>query len=212
MSIFDIFKSLEKDKKEKNGLNPPEFIIAGLGNPGTQYEDTRHNCGFMAVETLTEGYGAELKRLKFKSLTGELNIGGKRCLIMKPTTFMNNSGDAVEEAASFYKIPPENILVIYDDISLDVGRIRIREKGSDGGHNGMKSIILRLDSDNFPRIRIGVGKKPNKDYNLADWVLSRFTKEEGEKLETAFGNASKAAELIVGGKIKEAMNLYNGAQ
>lgn len=211
MSIFDIFKAIEKDKKEKNGLNPPEFIIAGLGNPGTQYENTRHNCGFMTVETLAEGYSAEIKKLKFKSLTCELNIADKRCLIMKPTTFMNNSGDAVAEAASFYKIPPEKVLIIYDDISLDVGRIRIREKGSDGGHNGMKSIILRLNSDNFPRIRIGVGKKPNKDYNLADWVLSMFTKEEGEKLEKAFANASKAAELIVGGKTNEAMNLYNGA-
>lgn len=211
MSIFDIFKALEKDKNEKTGLNPPEFIIAGLGNPGTQYENTRHNCGFMAAETLADIYKTPLKRLRFKSLTGEISIGGKRCLVMKPTTFMNNSGDAVEEAAVFYKIPPERILVIYDDISLDVGRLRIRGKGSDGGHNGMKSIILRLNSDNFPRIRIGVGKKPNKDYDLADWVLSRFTKEEGEKLETALSNSAKAAELVVEGKINEAMNLYNRA-
>lgn len=211
MSIFDIFKALEKDKKEKTGLTPPEFIIAGLGNPGTQYENTRHNCGFMAAETLADIYKTPLKRLRFKSLTGEISIGGKRCLVMKPTTFMNNSGDAVEEAAVFYKIPPERILVIYDDISLDVGRLRIRGKGSDGGHNGMKSIILRLNSDNFPRIRIGVGEKPNKDYDLADWVLSRFTKEEGEKLETALSNSAKAAELIVEGKINEAMNLYNRA-
>ncbi len=211
MSIFDIFKALEKDKNEKTGLNPPEFIIAGLGNPGTQYENTRHNCGFMAAETLADIYETPLKRLRFKSLTGEISIGGKRCLVMKPTTFMNNSGDAVEEAAVFYKIPPERILVIYDDISLDVGRLRIRGKGSDGGHNGMKSIILRLNSDNFPRIRIGVGKKPNKDYDLADWVLSRFTKEEGEKLETALSNSAKAAELVVEGKINEAMNLYNRA-
>ncbi len=211
MSIFDIFKALEKDKNEKTGLNPPEFIIAGLGNPGTQYENTRHNCGFMAAETLADIYETPLKRLRFKSLTGEISIGGKRCLVMKPTTFMNNSGDAVEEAAVFYKIPPERILVIYDDISLDAGRLRIRGKGSDGGHNGMKSIILRLNSDNFPRIRIGVGEKPNKDYDLADWVLSRFTKEEGEKLETALSNSAKAAELIVEGKINEAMNLYNRA-
>ncbi len=211
MSIFDIFKALEKDKNEKTGLNPPEFIIAGLGNPGTQYENTRHNCGFMAAETLADIYETPLKRLRFKSLTGEISIGGKRCLVMKPTTFMNNSGDAVEEAAVFYKIPPERILVIYDDISLDVGRLRIRGKGSDGGHNGMKSIILRLNSDNFPRIRIGVGKKPNKDYDLADWVLSRFIKEEGEKLETALSNSAKAAELVVEGKINEAMNLYNRA-
>lgn len=209
MSIFDIFKSLERDK-ETVPMTPIEYIIAGLGNPGTQYEDTRHNCGFMAAETLAESYNTEIKRLKFKSLTAELTLSGKRCLVMKPTTFMNNSGDAVEEAAAFYKIPPENVVVIYDDISLDVGRLRIRGKGSDGGHNGMKSIILRLNSDNFPRIRIGVGQKPHPDYNLADWVLSRFTKAEGEKLEPALKNAAKAAELIVGGKINEAMNLYNG--
>lgn len=209
MSIFDIFKSLERDK-ETVSMTPIEYIIAGLGNPGTQYEDTRHNCGFMAAETLAESYNTEIKRLKFKSLTAELTLSGKRCLVMKPTTFMNNSGDAVGEAAAFYKIPPENVVVIYDDISLDVGRLRIRGKGSDGGHNGMKSIILRLNSDNFPRIRIGVGQKPHPDYNLADWVLSRFTKAEGEKLEPALKNAAKAAELIVGGKINEAMNLYNG--
>lgn len=206
MSIFDIFKQIEKEKAPQT---PIEFIIAGLGNPGTKYEDTRHNCGFMSVETLAEMHETEIKRLKFKSLTAEITIGEKRCLLMKPTTFMNNSGEAVEEAASFYKIPPENIIVIYDDINLDVGRLRIRQKGSDGGHNGMKSIILHLNSDNFPRIRVGVGKKPHPDYDLADWVLSRFTKEEGEKLEPALANGAKAAELIVQGKINEAMNVYN---
>lgn len=207
MSIFDIFKKLESDKKPSA---PIDFIIAGLGNPGTQYEDTRHNCGFMAAEVLAERHGAEVKRLKFKSLTAEAELSGRRCLIMKPTTFMNNSGDAVGEAAEFYKLPPENVLIIYDDINLDVGRLRIRAKGSDGGHNGMKSIILRLNSDNFPRIRVGAGKKPHPDYDLADWVLSRFTKEEGARLETALSNAAKAAELIAGGKITEAMNSYNG--
>ncbi len=207
MSIFDIFKKLEADKKPSA---PIDFIIAGLGNPGTQYEDTRHNCGFMAAEVLAEQHGAEIKRLKFKSLTAEVELNGRRCLLMKPTTFMNNSGDAVGEAAEFYKLPPENVLIIYDDINLDVGRLRIRAKGSDGGHNGMKSIILRLNSDNFPRIRVGVGKKPHPDYDLADWVLSRFTNEEGARLETALSNAAKAAELIAGGRITEAMNLYNG--
>ena len=197
MSIFDIFKKLESEKAPPA---PIDFIIAGLGNPGTQYEDTRHNCGFMAAETLAEQHSTELKRLKFKSLTAEAEINGRRCLLMRPTTFMNNSGDAVSEAADFYKIQPENVLIIYDDITLDVGRLRIRAKGSDGGHNGMKSIILRLNSDNFPRIRIGVGKKPHPDYDLADWVLSRFTKEEGEKLEPALNNAAKAAELSAGGK------------
>lgn len=207
MSIFDIFKKLEADKKPSA---PIDFIIAGLGNPGTQYEDTRHNCGFMAAEVLAEQHGAEIKRLKFKSLTAEVELNGRRCLLMKPATFMNNSGDAVGEAAEFYKLPPENVLIIYDDINLDVGRLRIRAKGSDGGHNGMKSIILRLNSDNFPRIRVGAGKKPHPDYDLADWVLSRFTNEEGARLETALSNAAKAAELIAGGRITEAMNLYNG--
>lgn len=206
MSIFDIFKKLEK---EKPAPRPVDFIIAGLGNPGARYEDTRHNCGFMAAEILAEQCGVQMKKLRFKSLTAEAEIGGRRCLLMKPTTFMNNSGDAIEEAAAFYKIPPENVLIIYDDISLDVGKLRIRGKGSDGGHNGMKSIILRLNTDLFPRIRVGVGKKPHPDYDLADWVLSRFTKAEGELLMPALTNAAKAAELIVQGRIEEAMNRYN---
>ena len=206
MSIFDIFKKIESEKKPPA---PIDFIIAGLGNPGTKYEDTRHNCGFMAVEILAEQCRVEMKKLRFKSLTADAEIGGRRCLLMKPTTFMNNSGDAIEEAANFYKVPPENILIIYDDISLDVGRLRIRGKGSDGGHNGMKSIILRLNTDVFPRIRVGVGKKPHPDYDLADWVLSRFTKEEGEKLLPALTNAAEAAKLIAEGKLNEAMNKYN---
>ena len=206
MSIFDIFKKLESEKKPPA---PIDFIIAGLGNPGTKYEDTRHNSGFMAVEILAEQCGVQIKKLRFKSLTAEAEIGNRRCLLMKPTTFMNNSGDAIEEAAGFYKIPPENILIIYDDISLDVGRLRIRSKGSDGGHNGMKSIILRLNTDAFPRIRVGVGKKPHPDYDLADWVLSRFTKAEGELLMPALTNAAEAAKLIAEGKLNEAMNKYN---
>lgn len=206
MSIFDIFKQTEKEKLPRE---PVKYIIAGLGNPGTQYEDTRHNCGFMAAEVIAENHSTEIKRLRFKSLTCEVQLGEKRCLLMKPATFMNNSGDAVGEAAAFYKIPPENILIIYDDINLEVGRLRIRSKGSDGGHNGMKSIILRLNSDSFPRIRVGVGKKPHPDFDLADWVLSRFTKEEGKLLEPALKNAAQAAELIIGGKINEAMNKFN---
>ena len=208
MSIFDIFKKIESEKKPQA---PIDFMIAGLGNPGTQYEDTRHNCGFMAAEILAEQCGVQMKKLRFKSLTAEAEIGGRRCLLMKPTTFMNNSGDAVEEAARFYKIAPENVLIIYDDISLDVGRLRIRGKGSDGGHNGMKSIILRLNTDAFPRIRVGVGKKPHPDYDLADWVLSRFTKAEGELLMPALTNAAAAAKLIAEGRLNEAMNLYNGS-
>lgn len=206
MSIFDIFKNIEKEREPQGAV---EYIVCGLGNPGTQYENTRHNAGFMAVDTIAEKLGAQVKKLKFKSLTADVNLGGKRCLLMKPTTFMNNSGEAVEEAMSFYKLPPEKLLVLYDDISLDVGRLRIRRKGSDGGHNGIKSIILHLNSDAFPRVKIGVGKKPHPDFNLADWVLSAFKKDEGEALESALAKAADAAELIVCDKTEEAMNRFN---
>ena len=173
MSVFDILDKL-KTEREPALTGNIEYIICGLGNPGTQYENTRHNAGFMAIDTIAKNKNAEIKKLKFKSLTGDIMLGGVRCLLMKPTTFMNNSGEAVREALSFYKLPPEKLIVIYDDISMDVGRTRIRRKGSDGGHNGIKSIILCTNSDSFPRIKIGVGAKPHPDYNLADWVLSPF--------------------------------------
>lgn len=208
MSVFDIFKKLE-EQRAPAPAGAVEFIICGLGNPGTRYENTRHNTGFMALDTLAEKLGADVKRLKFKSLTADVNIGGKHCLLMKPTTFMNNSGEAVVEALNFYKLPPENLLVMYDDISLDVGRVRIRKKGSDGGHNGIKSIIYLTGSDTFPRIKIGVGAKPHPDYDLAAWVLGMFPKEQGELLESALGRAAEAAQLIAAGKTDEAMNKYN---
>lgn len=178
MSVFDILDKL-KAEKEPPLTGAVEYIVCGLGNPGTQYENTRHNAGFMAIDTIAKNLNAEVKKLNFKSLTGDVMLGGVRCLLMKPTTFMNNSGEAVREALSFYKLPPEKLIVIYDDISMDVGRIRIRRKGSDGGHNGIKSIILCTNSVKFPRIKIGVGAKPHPDYNLADWVLSPFLKETG---------------------------------
>ena len=208
MSVFDIFKKLE-EQRAPAPVGAPEFVICGLGNPGTQYENTRHNTGFMALDTLAEKLGADVKRLKFKSLTADVNIGGVHCLLMKPTTFMNNSGEAVVEALNFYKLPPEKLLVMYDDISLDVGRVRIRKKGSDGGHNGIKSIIYLTGSDTFPRIKIGVGAKPNPDYDLAAWVLGMFPKEQGEALESALERAAEAAQLIVAGRTDEAMNKYN---
>ncbi len=208
MSVFDIFKKLESSRSpEPSGA--PEYIICGLGNPGTQYESTRHNIGFMTVDALCEKYKLSCKKLKFKSLTCDAVIGGKRCLIMKPTTFMNNSGEAVTEAMNFYKIPPERTIIVFDDISLEPGKLRIRRKGSDGGHNGIKSIILLSGSDAFPRIKMGVGAKPNPEYKLADWVLGHFKKEDGEKLEQCFQNAVACLELIVQGKIDEAMNKYN---
>ncbi len=208
MSVFDIFKKLESEKAaEMSG--PVEYIIAGLGNPGTQYENTRHNIGFMTIDTLCEKHKLSCKKIRFKSLTCDAVIGGKRCLVMKPTTFMNNSGQAVTEAMSFYKIPPERIIIVYDDISLEPGKLRIRRKGSDGGHNGMKSIIYLSGKDAFPRIKMGVGAKPHPDYNLADWVLGHFKKEDGEALTACMNNACDCIELMVQDKINEAMNKFN---
>lgn len=208
MSVFDILDKL-KAEKEPPLTGAVEYIVCGLGNPGTQYENTRHNAGFMAIDTIAKNINAEVKKLKFKSLTGDVMLGGVRCLLMKPTTFMNKSGEAVREALNFYKLPPERLIVIYDDISMDVGRTRIRRKGSDGGHNGIKSIILCTNSDSFPRIKIGVGAKPHPDYDLADWVLSPFLKEQAEALEASLSNAARAAELMVQDKTDEAMNKYN---
>ena len=208
MSIADIFKKLESERTPAP-QGAVEYIICGLGNPGTQYEGTRHNIGFMTIDTLCEKYKLDCKKLRFKSLTCDAMISGKRCLIMKPTTFMNNSGEAVTEAMSFYKIPPERTIIVFDDISLEPGKLRIRRRGSDGGHNGIKSIIYLSGSDMFPRIKMGVGAKPHPDYNLADWVLGHFKKEQAEALETAMDNAVSSIELMVGGKMNEAMNKFN---
>ena len=187
----------------------PEFMIVGLGNPDKKYAFTRHNAGFLCVDMLAEKHGFTVKKLKFRSLLGDAVLGGHRCLILKPQTYMNLSGEAVREAAAFYKIPPERILVLFDDISLDVGKLRIRRKGTDGGHNGIKNIIYHLASDQFPRIKIGVGKKPHPDYDLADWVLSEFKKDEEAPLKSALENACSAVELLLDGEIDKAMNLYN---
>lgn len=186
-----------------------DYIIAGLGNPGAKYEMTRHNAGFLAIDMLAMKQNKEIKRLKFHALTCDAEIEGKKCLLMKPQTFMNNSGEAIGEAAKFYKIPPQNIIVLSDDISLDVGKIRIRRKGSAGGHNGLKSIIAHLGSEDFPRVKIGVGKKLNAYMDLADWVLGRFPKELEPQLKEALENADGAISLIVQDKFDRAMNLYN---
>lgn len=186
-----------------------DYIIAGLGNPGAKYEMTRHNAGFLAIDMLAMKQNKEIKRLKFHALTCDAEIEGKKCLLMKPQTFMNNSGEAIGEAAKFYKIPPQNIIVLSDDISLDVGKIRIRRKGSAGGHNGLKSIIAHLGSEDFPRVKIGVGKKPNAYMDLADWVLGRFPKELEPQLKEALENADGAISLIVQDKFDRAMNFYN---
>ena len=188
---------------------PVEFLVVGLGNPGREYENTRHNAGFLAVDCLAEKLGVKIDRLKFKSLCADAMIGEHRVLLMKPSTFMNNSGEAVREAMQFHKIPVERILVLFDDVSLDVGRLRIRRQGSDGGHNGIKSIIYHTGANTFPRVKIGVGQKPHPDYDLAAWVLGRFPKELTGTLDKTFDAAAEAAQMIVEGQIDQAMNRYN---
>ena len=185
-----------------------EYIIAGLGNPGPKYENTRHNAGFKAVDLLAKKEGFEFKKLKFRALIADEVIDGVRCLIMKPQTMMNLSGDAIYEAAEYYDIPDENVLVIFDDVSLDIGKTRIRRKGSAGGHNGIKSIISVIGED-FPRVKIGVGKKPNAEWDMKDWVLSDFPKESEKDLEKALENSVEAVKLIINGETDKAMNLYN---
>lgn len=187
----------------------PEFMVVGLGNPGKDYEMTRHNAGFLTVDHIAVEENVEIKKLKYKALIGDTVINGHRCLLVKPQTFMNNSGEAVREISQFYKIPPEKIIVIFDDISLPCGKLRIRRKGTDGGHNGIKSIIYHLNSDNFPRIKIGVGAKPHPDYNLADWVLSTFKKDELEELKKAIAKATEVLPFMLDGEIDKAMNKAN---
>ena len=184
-------------------------VIAGLGNPGNKYGSTRHNVGFGAVDILSRKYGIKVDRLRYKALIGDGAINGKRVLLVKPQTFMNLSGEAVSEAMRFYKLKPQQVLILFDDISLPVGTIRIRRKGSDGGQNGMRNIILLTGSDEFPRIKIGVGEKPHPDYDLAAWVLSRYSKEEALKLLESTKNAAQAATMIAQGDIDGAMNQYS---
>ncbi len=196
-------------RKSRPVTGTPEFIVAGLGNPGNKYEATRHNTGFVFIDMLADKYSLKVNKIKFKAVTAIAEIAGRKCLVMKPQTFMNESGQSIREAASFYKIPPENIIIIFDDVSLDCGKMRIRRKGTDGGHNGIKSIIYHLRSDNFPRIKLGVGKKPHPDYDLADWVLSDFSKDEAALMRKAAGEALEALELMINGKIDDAMSKFN---
>ena len=186
-----------------------EYIIAGLGNPGQQYENTRHNAGFICLDYIANHLGVKVNKIKFKSLTGAAEIGGKGCLLLKPSTFMNLSGQAVTEAMRFYKIPPEKTIIIFDDISLDVGKMRVRRKGSDGGQKGMQNIIYLSGSQDFPRIKIGIGKKPHEDYDLKDWVLSHFSEKDKKAIAEILPNVFDAVGLIVGDNIDEAMNRFN---
>ena len=184
-------------KKKKTEMSMPvsgpvEFIIAGLGNPGKEYELTRHNAGFLCIDVLANREGFTTDRMKYKSVCADVMINGHRCLVMRPQTYMNNSGEAIKEAASFYKIPPERCIVIFDDIDIALGALRIKRKGSAGTHNGIKSIIAHLNSDNFPRIKIGVGSKPHPDYDLKDYVLGSFSKQEQETLKKTMEKALRS--------------------
>lgn len=195
--------------RKQQPAGPVDFIIAGLGNPGKQYEGTRHNAGFMVLEALEERLHTKVTRVRFRSFCGEAAIGDRRVLLLKPQTFMNNSGEAVRDAMHFYHIPPEHTLILLDDITLPVGSVRVRRKGSDGGQRGMRSILELTGSDQFPRVKIGVGEKPHPDYDLARWVLSRFTEDEKPRLLEAVHHAADAAVLIAQDQVDEAMNRYS---
>ena len=186
------------------------WLIVGLGNPGREYEKTRHNCGFRALDILADNLGCKVDKLKFQGLYGQVNYNGTKVFLLKPQTFMNLSGRSVLQLSAYFNIPPQNILVLFDDISLEPGRLRIRANGSAGGHNGIKSIIQEVGSQEFPRVKIGVGAKPNPNYDLADWVLSAFSANEEKALSVALDNAAKAALAIIDHGVPEAANRYNG--
>lgn len=193
--------------KQSSGL---DWILVCLGNPGDQYENTRHNVGFMTADALGERLNKPIQRLKFKALTNVVEYGGCRVLLMKPTTYMNLSGEAVREACQFYKLPPERVLVVSDDVSLPVGKLRLRRSGTAGGHNGLRSIIGQLHSDQFPRLKIGVGQKPHPDYDMADWVLGKFSKEDRKTIDAAIERALDAIECVFSQGMDKAMSQYNG--
>ncbi|MBQ7116499.1 MAG: aminoacyl-tRNA hydrolase [Clostridia bacterium] len=196
--------------KKDGGSSTYDFLVVGLGNPGAKYETTRHNAGFLFITYLEDKLNFKAKKLKFHALIGDAKIGNYKVLFMKPQTMMNNSGTAVAECAKFYKIPVEKIIVVFDDISLEPGKLRIRRKGSAGGHNGIKSIIAHLGSENFPRIKIGVGAKPHPDYDLADWVLSNFPKKDIPAVRNAIEYGADALGMLVKGDFEGAMSKYNG--
>lgn len=186
-----------------------DFIVVGLGNPGGKYENTRHNVGFRAIDYLCKEYMVSSEKKKFDAICTKVLMNGKNILLLKPQTFMNNSGLSVAKAADFYKMTPESIIVIFDDISLDPGKLRVKRKGSAGGHNGVKSIIQFLSSEDFPRIKIGVGKKPNPNWVLANWVLSKFSDVEDKLIEEAISKVNDTLKFIFDGQIDKAMNLVN---
>ena len=192
------------------GRNSETWLIVGLGNPGREYEKTRHNAGFRALDILADNLGCKVDKAKFQGLYGQVNHKGRKLLLLKPQTFMNLSGRSVLQLSAFFHVPPQNIIVLFDDISLEPGRLRLRKDGSAGGHNGIKSIIAELASQEFPRVKIGVGAKPHPDFNLADWVLSAFSAQEEKALQPALERAADAALAIVELGVPEASNRYGG--
>lgn len=186
-----------------------EWIVAFLGNPGLKYNGTRHNAGFMAADAMEKKLGVSINKMRFKALTQTADIGGKKVLLMKPQTYMNLSGDAIAQAANFYKVPPERVIVVSDETALPIGRLRIRRGGSAGGHNGLKSVIARLGTDQFPRIRLGVGDKPHPDYDMADWVLSTFKGQDAADMELVAKKAADAVECYITEGADRAMNRFN---
>ena len=192
------------------GKNNETWLIVGLGNPGREYEKTRHNAGFRAMDILAQKLGCKLDKAKFQGLYGQVNYNGRKLLLLKPQTFMNLSGKSVLQISAFFHVPPQNIIVLFDDISLEPGRLRLRKDGSAGGHNGIKSIIAELGSQEFPRVKIGVGAKPHPDFDLANWVLSAFSAQEEKALQPALERAADAALAIVELGIPEASNRYGG--
>ena len=192
------------------GFKKDSWLIVGLGNPGKEYERTRHNCGFRAIDILAEKLGCKIDKCKFQGLYGQAVVGGKKLFLLKPQTFMNLSGRSVLQLSAYFSIPPQRIIVMFDDISLEPGRLRVRANGSAGGHNGIKSIIAELGSQEFPRIKIGVGSKPQPQQDLADWVLSGFSTAEEKALEPALENAAEAAMNIITNGIQDTANRFNG--
>ena len=195
---------------DKNRASGAEWLVVGLGNPGDKYENTRHNVGFLAVDELADRARVPVQKLKYRALTNTIELGGAKVLLMKPVTYMNLSGEAAGQAADFYKIPADHVLVISDDTALAVGRLRIRKGGSAGGHNGLKSIIQHLGTDQFPRVRVGVGEKPHPDYDLADWVLGKFQGEDKKAMDQAVKRAADAVECLIKEGPDRAMNKFNG--
>jgi PTH1 family peptidyl-tRNA hydrolase len=186
------------------------WLLVCLGNPGDQYENTRHNVGFMVADEVAERQRAPIQKLKFKALTNLLTISGEKVLVMKPITYMNLSGEAVRQAVDFYKVPPDHVLVVSDDTALPIGKLRIRKGGSAGGHNGLKNIIQHLGTDQFPRVRVGVGEKPHPDYDMADWVLGKFTGEDKKAMDAAVKRTADAIECILNDGLDRGMNRFNG--